>query len=198
MNFIKHTILALLVTISCQTFAQDSLQNTKGKFGFLFKANFNYFQLDEPTVEIKSDCGWGLGYLYAKNFTKLIGVDIETQLNFEKHTLTDKASNISLKLKEINFAIPLKLRFKLYKNLFVLTGGEYLRVLSKQTEQLNLKKDNYQALAGTSYTFKFKNFTAVPEITYRLGLNNALENMPSHYQTLQRASVVFTIKIMSL
>ncbi len=194
MSFLKKILLYICAIGTLKSFAQNT--DEKGKWGFLLKGNVNFFQTNELLIDIKSDFGWGLGHFYSKNFNKLIGIAIETQLNFEKHTLTNKVDNSNLKLQDLNIAIPLKLRFKLYKELALLTGVEFLHVLSKQEEELKLRKDNYLALTGASYALKFKNFTAVPEISYRLGINNSLEKSSLHTYDLKRSAVTFSIKIM--
>lgn len=196
MNFSKKTALLICLSVTLNSFAQNTSKDEKNRWGFLLKSNFNFFHMNKSAVDAKSDLGWGLGNFYAINFSKSASVDIEAHVNVEKHTLTDKANNFSLKLKDVNIAAPLKLRLKLYEELSLLSGIEYLYVASKQKEELKLQKNNILALAGASYAIKFKHFTAVPELSYRLGLNNALEKSPTHDYDLTRSAVTFGVKIM--
>lgn len=96
----------------------------------------------------------------------------------------------------MNIAVPLKLKIRLYKELSLITGAEYLHVINKQKEELKLQNNNYLGLVGAGYAIKFKHFTGVPEISYRLGLNNALSTSPLHNYNLKRSAVTFGIKIM--
>lgn len=194
MSFLKILLLYICTMGTLKSFAQSTAE--KGNWGFVVKGNANFFQTNEHLIAAKSDFGWGFGHFYSKNFNKLIGIDIETLFNFEMHTLTNKADNSSLKLQDLNIAVPLKLRLKLYKELTLLTGAEFLHVLSKQKEEFKLRENNYLALVGTSYALKFNDFTVTPEISYRLGINNSLEKSLLNDYDLKRSAVTFSVKIM--
>ncbi len=197
MNILRKIILYICFIITnLNSFAQNNTEDKKGKFGFLLKNNINFFQINTPSIDVKTELGWGIGNVYSKDFSRNMGIDAEAQVNFEKHTLAEKSNHSPLELKDINLALPLKLRLRLYKGLSFIAGAEYLYVLSKQNEELKLRKDNYLALAGASYAIKFKYFIMMPEIFYRLGLNNAIAESPLYDFELKRSSVSFGIKFM--
>ncbi|SOD19864.1 hypothetical protein [Pedobacter xixiisoli] len=196
MTLSKKLLCCLFIIGSLKSFAQSTAKNEKVKWGFFLKSNVNFFQINEPTIDVKTDLGFGFGNVFSINLNKSLGIALEPHLNFERHTLTHIPSNSTLKLKDNSFAVPLKLSVKLYQELSLIAGAEYLYVLSKQNEEFKLQKNNYLALAGVSYAIKFKHFTMVPELSYRLGLGNALAESPLHDYELKRSSVSFGIKVM--
>ncbi|MNK38457.1 hypothetical protein D3C87_570480 [compost metagenome] len=196
MTLSKKLICCFLIIGSLKSFAQSTTENEKLKWGFFLKGNVNFFQIKEPTIDVKTDVGFGFGNVFSINLNKSLGIALEPHLNFERHTLTHTPNNSTLKLKDNSFVLPLKLSVKLYQELSLVAGAEYLYVRSKQNEELKLQKNNYLALAGASYAIKFKHFTMVPELSYRLGLNNALAESPLHDYELKRSAVTFAVKIM--
>lgn len=196
MTLSKKLICCLLIVGSMKSFAQNTDKSEKIKWGFFLKSNINSYVINEPTIDVKTDVGFGFGNVFSIDLNKSISVALEPHLNFERHRLTHNTSNSTLKLKDNNIAVPLKFSVKLYQELSLVAGAEYLNVLSKQNEELKLRKNNYLALAGASYAIKFSHFTMVSELSYRLGLNNALAESPLHDYELKRSSVSFGIKIM--
>ena len=195
MTLSKNIICCILIIGSIKSVAQGNAENKKIKWGVLTKSNVNFFQISEPTIDVKTDLGFGFGYIFATSLNKSIDINFEPHLNFERHRLTYNSNN-SIKLKDKNIVVPLKLSMKLYQELSLVAGAEYLYVLSKQNEELKLQKNNYLALVGASYAINFKHFTMVPELSYRLGLNNALAESPLHDYELKRSAVTFAVKIM--
>ena len=192
MSFLKRILLFILLIGVIKCAAQSDNEN--GKFGFLLKSNINVFQSNDLYINPKMDIGLGLGYIYSKNINHLLALDLEAQVNFEKHKLI--YNNLNLKVNDINVAVPLKLRFNLYKDFSLMSGVQYLYVLSNQKEELKFRKNNYLSLIGTSYSIKYKYFTVIPEISYSLGLNNSLKQSNTNNHELKRSAISFGIKIM--
>ena len=189
-------LCALFLCIGINGFGQNQPTPNRIRLGYLVTSNINFFSTENSTTDFKTDIGWGLGAVCALNLNQSLTLSLAPTLNFESHTSVDKATNASFRLKDLNSVIPLKLDIKLFKDLVLANGIEYLVVQSKQKEEIKLVRDNFLATVGAGYAFKFKYFTAVPEVSYRIGLNNAIEKSALSSGEIKRRAVSIGVKIM--
>lgn len=195
----KNKVTALCVLFLCigiSSFSQNQPKSNQIRLGYLVTSNINFFSTENSTTDFKTDIGWGLGAVCALNLNQSLTLSLAPTLNFESHTLVDKATNATLQLKDQNTFIPLKLDIRLFKNFSLINSIEYLMVQSKQKEEIKLVRDNFLATVGAGYAFKFKYFTAVPEVSYRIGLNNAIEKSALSSGEIKRRAVSIGVKIM--
>lgn len=196
MNNKVYVLCVLLLCVSLKSLGQNTPARKRFSWGYLLKSNVNFFTTSDPTTDFKTDIGWGLGSIVSTNLNNTVAISLEPTINFENHTLIRTATNADLKLKGFNTIIPLRLNVKLVKYLSLVTGAEYLVAQSEQKEEIKLARNNFLASMGVNYAFKFRYFTAVPEISYRIGLNNAVEKSDLSSLRVRRSSVSFGVKVM--
>ncbi|WP_461788749.1 hypothetical protein [Pedobacter sp.] len=196
MNKTLAALCVLLLCIGFKSFSQNQPTPNRIRLGYLVTSNINFFSTENSTTDFKTDIGWGLGVVSVLNLNQSLTLSLAPTLNFESHTLVDKATNATLQLKDQNLTIPLKLDIKLFKNFSLINGIEYLMVQSKQKEEIKLIRDNFLVSVGVAYALKFKYFTAVPEVSYRIGLNNAIEESALNSYEVRRRAVSIGVKIM--
>lgn len=196
MNNKVYALCALLLCISLKSLGQNTPARKRISWGYLLKSNVNFFTTTDRITDFKTDIGWGLGTIVSAKLNNTIAVSLEPTLNFENHTLIRSTANAEVKLKGLNTVIPLKLNIELFKDLSLASGIEYLVLQSKQKEEIKLARNNFLASMGVNYAIKFRYFTVVPEISYRIGLNNAVEKSELSSLSARRSSVSFGVKVM--
>ena len=130
-------LCVLLLCIGINGFGQNQPTPNRIRLGYLVTSNINFFSTEDSTTDFKTDIGWGLGAVCALNLNQSLTLSLAPTLNFESHTSVDKAANASFRLKDLNSVIPLKLDIKLFKDLVLANGIEYLVVQSKQKDDVN-------------------------------------------------------------